>query len=178
LLSQQLTALRLSLTSLTLESARQALKAVIEVIEQQLKDLEKPLLNFVKQLMPELLDELGIGIIHAATLLAETGDPRRFRSQYRFAMFAGCAPVERSSGSQKRRQLNIGGNRTLNKTFHMIGQVRLRYDPNSQAYLAKKSKEGKPTRAALRCLKTAIARDVFRFMLANAQQHPERWLTS
>lgn len=176
LLSQQLTALRLSLTTLTLESTRQALESVIAVIEHQLLDLEKAMCKLVKNLMPELLDECGIGVIHAATLLAEVGDPRTFRSQHSFAMFAGCAPIERSSGSQKRRQLNTGGNRILNKTFHMIGQVRLRYHANSQTYLAKKKAEGKTTRAALRCLKTAVARDVFRFMLANAQQHPQRWL--
>ncbi len=176
LLSQQLTALRLSLSTLSLKSASQALESVITVIAQQLIDLEKTMSILVKQLMPELLDELGIGTVHAATLLAETGDPRCFRSQHSFALYAGCAPVERSSGSQQRRQLNIGGNRILNRTFHMIGQVRLRYDPDSQAYLAKKTQEGKTTRAALRCLKTVIARHVFRFMLANAQNHPDRWL--
>lgn len=178
LLVQQLTALRLSLTTLSLKKARQALEPVIALIEQQLGDLEKTMHTLVKHLMPELLDELGIGVVHAATLLAETGDPRTFRSHHSFATFAGCAPVERSSGGQKRRQLNIGGNRILNRTFHLIALVRLRYDDTSKAYLAKKQSEGKTTRAALRCLKTAVARDVFRFMLANAQQHPERWLNA
>jgi transposase len=178
LLSQQLTTLRLSCSSLTLGKARQMLEPVIALIEQQLKDLDKALNIIVKQLMPELLDELGIGVVHAATLLAETGDPRTFRSQHSFAMFAGCAPVERSSGGQRRQQLNTGGNRILNKTFHLIGLVRLRFDQDSQAYLAKKTRAGKTKRAALRCLKTVVARDVFRFMLSNAQQHPERWLNT
>ena len=178
LLSQQLTAQRLSLQTLTLETAQQALESVIAVLEQQLSKLEQAMKTLVKQLMPELLDELGIGIVHASTLLAETGDPRCFRSQHSFAMFAGCAPVERSSGGQKRRQLNTGGNRTLNKTFHLIMTVRLRYDQNSKDYLLKKQQAGKTKRAALRCLKTFVARDVFRFMLANAQQYPERWLNT
>lgn len=176
LLSQQLTAQRLSLQTLTLETAQQALKSVIAVLEQQVVSLEKAMKQLVKQLMPELLDELGIGVVHAATLLAETGDPRCFRSQHSFVMFAGCAPVERSSGGQKRRQLNTGGNRTLNKTFHLIMTVRLRYDQDSKAYLTKKQQAGKTKRSALRCLKTFVARDVFRFMLENAQQHPERGL--
>jgi transposase len=178
LLSQQLTAQRLSLQSLTLDTARQALVAVITVLHHQLDTLEQAMKTLVKLLMPELLDELGIGVVHAATLLAETGDPRCFRSQHSFAMFAGCAPIERSSGGQKRRQLNVGGNRKLNKTFHLIMTVRLRYDEDSQTYFTKKQQAGKTKRAALRCLKTFIARDVFRFMLANAQQHPERWVTA
>jgi transposase len=176
LLAQQLTAQRLSLQTLTLAPARQALKSVIAVLEQQLHKLEQAMKTLIKHLMPELLDELGIGVVHAATLLAETGDPRTFRSQHSFAMFAGCAPVERSSGGQKRRQLNTGGNRILNRTFHLIMTVRLRYDKDTQAYLSQKQQAGKTKRSALRCLKTFVARDVFRFMLNNAQQHPERWL--
>lgn len=178
LLAQQLTAQRLSLQTLTLETAQQALKSVVAVLEQQLACLEQAMNTLVKELMPELLPELGIGVVHAATLLAETGDPRCFRSQHSFAMFAGCAPVERSSGGQQRRQLNTGGNRTLNKTFHLIMTVRLRYDQDSKAYLLKKQQAGKTKRAALRSLKTFVARDVFRFMLSNAQQHPERWFNA
>ena len=83
------------------------------------------MLKLVKDLMPELLELKGIGVVLAATLLAEAGDVRRFRSQHSFAMFAGCAPVERSSGSCQRRQLNIGGNRRLNRTFHMLAIIGL-----------------------------------------------------
>lgn len=178
LLVQHLTAQRLSLRSLTLKTARQALENVIAVVEQQLYELEQEMKHLVEQLMPELLAEFGIGVVHAATLLAETGDPRTFRSQHSFAMFAGCAPVERSSGGQKRRQLNSGGNRTLNKTFHLITTVRLGYDQNSKEYFLKKQQAGKTKRSALRCLKTVVARQVFRFMLANAQKHPERWVNA
>ena len=132
----------------------------------------------VDELMPELLTVQGVGTVHAATLLAEAADVRRFRSQHAFAMFAGCAPVESSSGGQKRRQLNIGGNRRLNRTFHMMTQVRLRCDDATKAYIDKKQGEGKTLRAALRCLKTHLAREVFRFMLANVKQHPQRWYMS
>lgn len=127
--------------------------------------------------MPELLDLQGIAVVNAATLLAEIGDPRRFQSQHHFAMYAGCAPVERSSGSYQRRQLNMGGNRRLNRIFHLITQVRLRQDENSQAYRDKKLKEGKTLRASLRCLKLHIAKSIFRFMLTNASQNPQRWQT-
>ncbi|MGL4608483.1 MAG: transposase [Trueperaceae bacterium] len=39
----------------------------------------------VDPLMPELLDITGIGVVNAATLLAEVGDVRRFRHQHSFA---------------------------------------------------------------------------------------------
>jgi transposase len=134
--------------------------------------------RLVDTLMPELLEVQGVGVVHAATLLAEAGDVRRFRSQHSFAMFAGCAPIERSSGGQQRRQLNTGGNRRLNRAFHMIVLVRLRYDEATRTYLDRKQRQGKTLRAALRCLKTHLARQLFRFMHDSINAHPQRWLAS
>lgn len=122
-LVKQLMAHRLSLKTADSEGVRQALQAVISVLGEQVKALEARMKTLVNELMPELLDVSGVGIVHAATLLAEAGDVRRFRSQHAFAMFCGCAPVERSSGGQSRRQLNIGGNRRLNRTFHVTGAL-------------------------------------------------------
>ena len=134
--------------------------------------------KLVKELMPELLELKGIALINAAALLAEVGDIRTFRSQHAFAMAAGCAPVERSSGGQKRHQLNTRAKRRLNRVFHLMVQVRLCCDDKSKAYLERKQQEGKTRRAALRCLKTYVAREVFTFMRNNLKSHPERWLSS
>lgn len=177
-LANQHTALELSQRSLGQATAKAALQDVMAIIKQKLKALEKAMRAIIKQLMPELLNLQGIATVHAATLLAEAGDVRHFRSQHAFAMFAGCAPLERSSGGQQRKQVNPGGNRRLNRSFHMIAQVRLRLDQSTQAYLAKKLQQGKTRRAALRCLKTHLARNVFRFMLDNINSHPERWIAS
>lgn len=170
------TALKLSLKTKTLNASRQALKAVIKALSASIKELVREMRRLVKALMPELLALQGVGLVSAATLLAEAGDVRTFRSQHSFAMFAGCAPVERSSGGQKRRQLNIRGNRRLNSIFHLIVQTRLRLDQQTQDYLANKQAQGKTRRAALRCLKTYVARQVFKTMLDLANKHPHRWL--
>ena len=177
-LVEQRTALGLSLSSQPIETCRQALEEVRSVIAIKLKELEREMRRLVKALMPELLELTGIGLVGAATLLAEAGDVRRFRSQHSFAMFSGCAPVERSSGGQQRRQLNIRGNRRLNRVFHLIVQTRLRLDQKSKDYLAKKQAEGKTRRSALRCLKTYVARQVFNTMLELTNSHPDRWTTA
>ena len=165
----------MSLRTTELARVREALNAVIETLEQEITKLELDMKRLVTALMPELLDLTGIGLVHAATLLAEAGDVRSFTSQHAFAMSAGCAPIEHSSGGQKRYQVNTRGNRRLNRVFHMMVQVRLRVDETSQAYLAKKQQEGKTRRAALRCLKTYVARQVYRFMLENTNAHAYRW---
>ena len=58
----------------------------------------------------------------------------------------------------------------------MMVQVRLRCDDKSKAYLERKQQQGKTRRAALRCLKTYVAREVFKFMLTNTKAHPQRWI--
>lgn len=87
-LVKQLTAHRLSLPSTELEAARFALEAVVTVLKEQIKVLGAAMKTLVTDLLPELLSVKGVGVVHAATLLAEAGDVRRFRSQHAFAMFS------------------------------------------------------------------------------------------
>jgi len=176
-LAEERTALRLSIKTIKAPQAHQALEAVITTLTTEIKALEAAMKDLVNKLMPELVTLQGIAVIQASTLLSEIGDIRCFRSQHSFAMFAGCAPIERSSGGSKRRQVNRGGNRRLNSVFHMMIQVRLRWDDNTKTYVEKKIKEGKTKRSAFRCLKTHIARQVYRFMLDATIQHPERWVS-
>jgi transposase len=112
--------------------------------------------------MPALLELSGVGAIVAGTLLAEVGDPHRFPSADHFASYCGAAPVERGSGKNSRMQVNPGGNRRLNWALHIIALVRLRMDDGrSRQFLSKQTDHRKSKRAALRLMKTYIAREVF-----------------
>jgi len=158
-------ALRLSILTLTEQQAHKALDAIITVLTAEIKKLEVAMKKLVNDLMPELLKLHGISVVHASILLSEIGDVRLFRSQHAFATYAGCAPIQRSSGNNIRYQVNKGGNRILNSVFHMMIQIRLRRCDKTKTYIDKKVKEGKTKRSAFRCLKTHIARQVYRFML-------------
>jgi len=48
--------------------------------------------------------------------------------------------------------------------LHTIVLVRLRDDPETRAYLARRTTEGKSRRDAKRCLKRTIARQLFRLL--------------
>jgi len=50
----------------------------------------------------------------------------------------------------------------MNYVLHMIAQVRLRTDERSRILVERKMREGKTLRAALRVLKTYIARELYR----------------
>ena len=69
----------------------------------------------------------------------------RCRSDAAFAKLAGTSPIEASSGQTTRHRLNRGGDRALNKALHVIATTRMRDDPATQAYLARRRKQGKAT---------------------------------
>jgi transposase len=60
--------------------------------------------------------------------------------------------------------LNRGGDRQLNRALHTIVLARLRDDPSSRAYAARRRSQGKSTRDIRRCLKRAVARQLFKLL--------------
>jgi hypothetical protein len=63
-----------------------------------------------------------------------------------------------------RHRLNRSGDRQLNRALHTIVAVRLRDDPDTRAYAARRRAEGKSMRDIRRCLKRAVARQLFKLL--------------
>jgi transposase len=103
-------------------------------------------------------------VLIAAKLIGETAGAARFNTDAQFARVAGVAPIDASSGNQRRHRLNRHGNRQLNSALHKIAIVQGRWDPRAQAYLDRRQAEGKTRREALRALKRHLARVVFRLL--------------
>jgi transposase len=61
--------------------------------------------GLVAKLAPFLLEELGVAALTAAQLLVSWSHPGRVRSEAAFAMLAGVAPLEASSGRVTRHRL-------------------------------------------------------------------------
>ena len=64
-------------------------------------------------------------------------------------------------GQDHRHRLNRGGDRAANSALHIIAIGRLRTEPRTKAYVAKRIAEGHSKLEAIRCLKRYIAREVF-----------------
>ena len=77
----------------------------------------------------------------------------RLRSEAAFAALAGANPIPASSGQVTRHRLNRSGDRQLNRALHTIVLARLRDDPSTRAYAARRTAEGKSRRDVRRCLK-------------------------
>jgi transposase len=77
-----------------------------------------------------------------------------------FAMLAGTAPLDASSGRQLRHRLNRRGDRQLNCALHRIAVTQIRMHPPARAYVDNAMARGKTKTEALRMLKRKIARRV------------------
>ena len=125
---------------------------------------EHELAELVTEVDPTLLGKPGVGPISAAKLLA--CDPARFRSEAAFARCNGTAPIPASSGKTVRHRLNRGGDRQVNNAIHTIAISRAKYQPETRAYLDRRTAEGKGKREALRSLKRHISRELYRHLTA------------
>lgn len=139
-------------------------------LNRDLRANEQALTAAVHQVLPELLNQVGIGAFSAAQLLVSFSHAGRCRSEAAFAALGGVAPLEASSGRVVRHRLNRHGDRQLNRALHTITMSRLRYDPATQAYRDRRSAEGKSEREIRRCLKRYIARALFRQMQSPGRQ--------
>lgn len=137
-------------------------------LTDELNDLDEQLTGVVTQIAPELVAVHGIGIDTAATLLVAAGDnPERLRSEHSFAALCGVSPVDRSSGRHRNHSLNRGGNRDANRALWRIALVRMSCDPDTRAYVERRTKDGKSKKAIIRCLKRYIARELYPILLAS-----------
>ena len=133
-----------------------------QLLGEEVSDLDQALAALTAAANPALVAAKGIGTITAAQLLVTAGDnPERLRSEASFAALAGVSPIPASSGKTTRHRLNRGGDRQANAALHRIALVRMSYEPRTRDYVARKRALGHSNKEIIRCLKRAIAREVF-----------------
>lgn len=155
------------ITILTLQS----ITARIRFLTKQLAQID-PELNLLINAHPAgpaLLAEPGVGPVVAAQMLISWSHHGRVRSEAAFASLAGVAPLEASSGQRSRHRLNPGGDRALNRALHTVAITRMRCHPETRAYEARRTLQGKSHREIRRCLKRSIARRLYRIMEASTR---------
>ena len=136
----------------------------IQALAGEAAELGAELERLVAAVAPWLLELPGMGPISAAQVLVSWSHAGRLRSEGAFAAVAGVNPIPASSGQVTRHRLNRSGDRQLNRALHTIVLARLRDDPTTRAYAARRRGEGKSVRDIRRCLKRAVARQLFKLL--------------
>jgi transposase len=128
-----------------------ALRSTAERIQRlaaEAAGLRAELDRLVAAVAPWLLELPGVGPISAAQVLVSWSHAGRLRSDAAFAALAGANPIPASSGQVTRHRLNRGGDRQLNRALHTIVVARLRDDPATRAYAARRTAQGKSIRTS------------------------------
>lgn len=121
----------------------------------------------MRDVNPRLVEAVGVGAEIAGQLLVTAGDnPERMTSEAGFAMLCGVAPLPASSGLTSRHRLNRGGDRQANRALHLAVITRMRLDPKTQAYVARRTADGLSKREIVRCLKRYVARELYAVLRA------------
>jgi transposase len=140
----------------------------LALIDKRIKTADTELRELIATTGSTLLQLHGIGPSSAARLLADIGDISRFADKGRFASWNGTAPIDASSGDQRRHRLSRAGNRKINRVLHIMAIVQLRNDTEGRAYYRRKLAAGKTTMEAMRCLKRRLSDLVYRQMVTDA----------
>ena len=142
------------------------LALAIHDARRALKDNRAQLQSIVDDLAPGLTRTPRHRARHRRPGHRGFSHPGRCRNDAAFASLAGTCPIPASSGRTVRHRLNRGGDRALNRAIHTIATVRMRDCPATQAYIARRTAEGKTIREIKRCLKRYIARQLYRTLTA------------
>jgi transposase len=137
----------------------------ITVLDAELATNQKTMTKLI-QATPAaaLLDKTGIGPVTAAVVITAWSHPGRVRNEAAFASLAGVNPIPASSGNTTRHRLNRAGDRRLNWALHMATITRMRQDPETRAYVERRTAEGRTTKEIRRCLKRYLARHIYRHL--------------
>jgi transposase len=137
-------------------------------LDRRIRGMEQRMAKLITACGSTLLDEHGVGVVGAAALLVEVGDPTRFRNESAFNRWWGGAPVAVSSGeghqSPIRHRLDLLGNRTINQVIYTMSVTQARTHPGAREYLQRKRGEGKTPKEARRAHKSLLGRRIIRRM--------------
>ena len=157
------------MTEHRLAVARETLADIVHY-ETQMKASMKRLRTAVAASGTSLVGIRGVGVVVAAMIIGHTGDVARFASAGHFASYNATAPIEASSGENKRHRLNQRGNRQLNWAIHVAAVTQLRQPCAGREYYDRKRAEGKNSKEAIRALKRQLSNVIYRTMVADARR--------
>ena len=147
-------------------AAKRALRSVATRwlgLHAEISELDHAIRQILDRIATPLLERYGVGYETAGALLCAAGDnPERLATEGSFAALCGSTPVPISTGKTDRLRLNRAGDRTANSALWTIVMTRIAAKhPPTIAYMDRRTTEGRSKRAAIRCLKRYVARQLY-----------------
>jgi transposase len=134
----------------------------IVAVTAEANELDREIISHVRALVPQLLDQSGVGPIVAAQLMISWSHRDRVRSDAALARLAGVPPLLASSGQTIRHRPSRGGDRQLNHALHTVALHRHRHDAARAPQLHRAPRRGRRDDGATRILERYRARPLAR----------------
>lgn len=132
---------------------------IFKNIDFEISKLEKQITEIVRQVNPHFLTIKGMGVITAATILAECGDIHNFPNADKLLAFAGLEPgIYQSGTSEKGGKMVKHGSAYLRYALLNCVTPLIKCNVTFASYYNKKIAEGKPHRVVV----THVAKKLIR----------------
>jgi len=151
-----------------------SLLKVYDALEEEISLVENEITTIMSNINSHIPSILGIGMVSAATMIAEIEDISRFDDPDKLLAFAGLDPRFYQSGmSEHKGQMNKKGSVVLRRVLMNCAESILMYNPAFYTYYRKKRDEGKSHRVAI----SHVARKLVRIIYKLETEHIDFDLT-
>ena len=151
-----------------------SLLKVYDALEGEISFVENEITTIMSKINTHIPSILGIGMVSAATIIAEIEDISRFDNPDKLLAFAGLDPRFYQSGmSEHKGRMNKKGSVVLRRVLMNCAESILMYNPAFYTYYRKKRDEGKSHRVAI----SHVARKLVRIIYKLETEHIDFDLT-
>lgn len=135
---------------------------MFKTIDDEISKLEEQITEIVHQMNPHFLTIRGMGVITAATILAECGDINNFANTNKLLAFAGLEPgIYQSGTSEKGGKMVKHGSAYLRYALLNCVTPLIKCNVTFASYYNKKIAEGKSHRVATTHVAKKLVRVIY-----------------
>ena len=140
-----------------------SLLRVYDTLQDEISIVENEITTHLSKINSHIPSILGIGIVSAATMIAEIEDISRFDNPNKLLAFAGLDPRIYQSGTQSfKGRMNKKGSVVLRRVLMNCAESILMYNPAFYTYYRKKKDEGKSHRVAISHVARKLVRIIYK----------------
>ena len=140
-----------------------SLLRVYDTLQDEISIVENEITTILSKINSHIPFILGIGMVSAATMIAEIEDITRFDDPNKLLAFAGLDPRIYQSGTQEfKGRMNKKGSVVLRRVLMNCSESILMYNPAFYTYYRKKRDEGKSHRVAISHVARKLVRIIYK----------------
>lgn len=151
------------------ELRHQAITALSKVFKQNIKDLEKQILELIKtdeqlnKVYENITSIKGIGFVVAVNMIVITNNFQAFETWRKLACYAGTVPFEHQSGTSYRGKTRVShlSNKYLKSILSQAAASAIQYNPEMKIYYQKRLQDGKSKMSALNIIRNKLISRMF-----------------